>query len=40
METIEDLFKITECPDCNGVGEIELDTDQEEWKDCETCNRT
>ena len=45
METIKqqllpDLFKITACPDCNGAGEIELDTEHEEWKDCETCNST
>ena len=36
----QDIFKTTTCPDCNGTGEIELNTDHEEWKDCETCNRT
>lgn len=35
-----DLFQTTACPDCNGVGEIELDTEHEEWKDCENCNGT
>ena len=36
----QDIFKTTTCPDCNGTGEIELNTDHEEWKDCETCNST
>ena len=36
----QDIFKTTTCPDCNGTGEIQLNTDHEEWKDCETCNST
>ena len=34
----QDLFKVTDCPDCNGTGDI--DTDQEEEDNCESCNGT
>jgi hypothetical protein len=32
LQQRQDIFKTTTCPDCNGTGEIQLDTDHKNGK--------
>ena len=36
----EDDFQDSECPECEGIGEILVDDDSDEWIECEKCKGT